>query len=206
MATVPSAGHTPTNSSCPYDFSRCCIEDSWKAAECDCVPVSGSEHKCPSVPSSRVPFVPGKWYQFDEDLHCSNLSEPAGTIACQSIYQFDDSLVSSLQPEIVTSLCHAEPGKSVDHLEQGPEATVKVRWYEPIVINLLGGKYKWKQSGDEFTLHSTKPTDYFIGMFPPQPEVIDLDDVIHQAGEKINQISGKIPPADDIESQKAAMM
>ena len=65
------------------------------------------------------------------------------------------------------SLCDAEPGKSVDHPEQGPEATVKVRQYKPIVINLLGGKYKVKQSADGFTLHSTKPTDHFIGMLPP---------------------------------------
>ena len=200
MATVPSAGPTPKNSSCPYDFSRCCIEDSWKAAEYDCVLVSGSEHKCPSVPSGGVPFVPGKWYQFDEDLHCTNLLEPAGTITHQNIYRFDESLVSLLQPEIVMSLCDAEPGKSVDCPGQGPEATVKVRRYEPIVIKLLGGKYKVKQSADEFALHSTEPTDQFLGILPPQPKVIDLDDVVHSAGEKINQISQRIPPADDIES------
>ena len=63
-----------------------------------------------------------------------------------------------------------------------------------------------KQSVDGFALHSTEPTDHFVGMLPPQPEVIDLDDVVRSAGKKINQISGKILPADDIESQKAAMM
>ena len=51
------------------------------------------------------------------------MSEPEGTITHQNIYQFDASLVSSLPPEIVTSSCDAEPGKSVDHHEQGPEAS-----------------------------------------------------------------------------------
>ena len=33
----------------------------------------------------------------------------------------DASLVSTLQPEFVTSLCDTEPGKSVDHPEEDPE-------------------------------------------------------------------------------------
>ena len=60
MATVPSVGHTLTNASFLYDFSECLVDDSWKAAECDYVPVSGSEHKCSITLSCGIPFVPGK--------------------------------------------------------------------------------------------------------------------------------------------------
>ena len=95
----------------------------------------------------------------------------------------------------------------MDHPEEDPEglgATVKVKWFEPMVISLLGGKYKLKQNADGFT-HSTKPTDHCIGILPPQSKMIDLDEVICQAGKKINQISVKILPA-DIDSQIAAMI
>ena len=83
---------------------------------------------------------------------------------------------------------------------------MKVKQYEPMVINLLGSKYKLKQNGDGFALHSTKPTDHCIGILPPQSKMIDLDEVVCQAGKKINQISRKIQPADDIDSQIATMI
>ena len=82
-------------------------------------------------------------------------------------------------------------------------ATVKVKQYEAMVINLFGGKYKLKQNANGFALHSTKPTDHCIWTLPPQPEIIDLNEVICQAGEKIKEISGIILPADDIKSQVA---
>ena len=207
MATVPSTGHTLTNASFLYDFSECLFNDSWKAAECDCVPVSGSEHKCSITPSCRVSFVPGKWYRFNEDLHCNNLSEPQGTITHCDLYQFDEELVRSLQPEFVMSFCDAEHGESVGGPEQDPEAsgaTVKVKRYKAMVNNLLGGKYQLKQNANGFTLHSTKPTDHCVWTLPPQLEIIDLNEVICQAGEKIQEISGIIMPADDINSQVAA--
>ena len=90
------------------------------------------------------------------------MSEPQGTVTHHHLYQFDVSLVHSLQLEFVTS-CDAECGQSVDRPEQDPEAavmTVKVKQYEPMVINLLGGKYQLKQNG--FALHSTEPTQIFI--------------------------------------------
>ena len=40
-------------------------------------------------------------------------------------------------------------------------------------------------------------------MLPPQPKVIDLDDVICKAGEIINEITGKILQPDDTEAQRA---
>ena len=77
-------------------------------------------------------------------------------------------------------MCDAEPTRPVGYCSEESDGDVKVKWYEPIIIIFLNGKYKLKQNENGyFTLYCNKATDWcYLATLPPPPEHLDLDEVI----------------------------
>ena len=82
---------------------------------------------------------------------------------------------------------------------------VKVKWYKPIVIHLLDGKYKLKENENgTFTLYCKEAIDWcYLETLPPPPEHFDLDKFIQQTGQTILEVYEETHPLPELYSQLA---
>ena len=102
-------------------------------------------------------------------------------------------------------VCDAEPATPVGYANEESAGDVKLKWYEPIMILLLNGKYKLKQNENgTFTLYCKEATDWcYLETLPPPPEHLDLDEFVQQTGQTILEVYEETHPLPEVYSQLA---
>ena len=179
MASKMNGRPSPTDGWDSYDFAGSIGPNSWKEAHSECVPVPGTTDKCPDPPSSRVPYIPGKWYQFNHELKCTNLcaSEPT---THYDIYPWSAYTINTYRPKFIMGLCDTEPSTALGNCSEEPKGPKKVKAYNTIVIHLHNGKYKLEQNlNGFFTLYEKQSADWhYLETLPPHPDHFNLDEFV----------------------------